>query len=136
MKEKKVGDNEYGEICREWRWFTQKMNLIRKKQENDVVGVMIHDLSNRSADYSSYDDKTRLESADNSSYDNKSSIKSAVTVSYDNKSRIKSAEELEKINTTEKKKVKEFEILEMNDKDAELVNEEENDETINNNEKL
>ena len=42
----------------------------------------------------------------------------------------KSAEELEEINTTEKQKVKEFEVLEMTDKDAELVHEEENDETI------
>ena len=50
---------------------------------------MVHDLSNRSADYSSYDDKTRIESADNSSYDDKSRIES-------------SAEELEEINTIEK----------------------------------
>ena len=52
---------------------------------------MVQDLSNqpeRSADYSSYDDKTRLESADNSS--------------YDDKSRIESTEELEEINTIEK----------------------------------
>ena len=85
-----------------------KMNLIRKKQEvneddedkleieeiEDVVGVMVHDVSNqpeRSADYSSYDDKMRLESADNSS--------------YDDKSRIKSTEELEEINTIEKQNI-------------------------------
>ena len=53
--------------------------------------VMVRDLSNqpdRSADYSSYDDKSRIESADYSSYDDKSRIESVVTVSYDDKSRI------------------------------------------------
>ena len=100
---------------------------------------MVRDLSNqpdRSADYSSYDDKSRIESAVTVSYDDKSRIESAVTVSYDDKSRIESAEELEEINTTEKQKVKEFEILEVTDKDAELVHEEGNDETINNNENI
>merc|ERR1711867_312238 len=55
-----VGDNEYREICREWRWFTQKMKLIRTKKEvngddedaveieeiEDAVGIMVHDLPN------------------------------------------------------------------------------------------
>ena len=63
---------------------------------------MVHDLSNQSADYSSYDDKTRIESADNSSYDDKLRIESAVIVSYDDKSKIKTTEALEEINTTER----------------------------------
>ena len=87
--------------------------------------VMVRNLSNqldRSADYSSYDDKSRIESAD--------------TGSYDDKSRIESAEELEEINTIEKQKVKEFELLEVSDKDAELVHEEGYDETINSNENI
>ena len=86
---------------------------------------MVRDLSNqpdRLADYSSYDDKSRIESAD--------------TGSYDDKSRIESAEELEEINTIEKQKVKEFELLEVSDKDAELVHEEGYDETINSNENI
>ena len=58
---------------------------MRRDLQNAVVGVMVHDLSNqpdRSADYSSYDDKSRIESADYSSYDDKSRIELAVTVSY------------------------------------------------------
>ena len=57
----------------------------------NLHSLMVRDLSNqpdRSADYSSYDDKSRIESADYSSYDDKSRIESVVTVSYDNKSRI------------------------------------------------
>ena len=54
---------------------------------------MVHDLSNRLADYSSYDDKTRIESADNSLYDDKLRSESAVTISYDDKSRIETVEE-------------------------------------------
>ena len=206
-----------------------KESEVEIEEIQEVVGIMVHDLSDQSADYSSYDDKTRIESADNSSYDDKLRIESAVIVSYDDKSRNesteelekistiekqninktmsevirnrntiyrediedlekyieeqvvdiierqkikeiieslydvvddlgkldttemqrvkkmvevlyltyeKSAEELEEINTTEKQKVKGSEILEMTDKDAELVNEKENDETINNNENI
>ena len=117
-----IGDNEYRNICREWRWFKQTMNLIIKKHEIDgdnneenveitdeeddenkveieeienEVGVIVQDLSNqldRSADYSSYDDKMRLDSADNSTYDDKSSIESAVTVSHNDNLRIETAE--------------------------------------------
>merc|ERR1712240_367734 len=77
-----------------------KETEVEIEEIEEVVGIMVHDLSNRSADYSSYDDKTRIESADNSSYDDKLNIESAVTVSYDDKSRIESTEELEEINTT------------------------------------
>ena len=66
-----------------------------------------------------------------SSYD-----ESADTGSYDDKLRIESEEELEEINTIEKQKVKEFELLEVSDKDAELVHEEGYDETINSNENI
>ena len=107
--------------------------------------VMVRDLSNqpdRSADYSSYDDKSRIESADNSSYDDKLRIESAVTVSHDDNLRsetvddnlrIETVEELEEINITEKQKVKELEIIEMTDKDVKLVHEEEYDKIINSN---
>ena len=71
-----------------------------------------------------------------SSYDDKLRIESAVIVSYDDKSKIETTEELEEINTTERQKVKEYEILEMTDKEAELVNEKENDKTISNNENI
>ena len=76
------------------------------KEEENKKDSNEGDLSNqpdRSADYSSQNDKSRLESA----------------------------EELEEINTTEKQKVKEFEILEMTEKDTELVHQEVNNETIN-----
>merc|ERR1712240_473533 len=82
------------------------MGSIEDKEKGEV-GIMVRDLSNqpnRSADDSSQNDKSRVELA----------------------------EELEEINTTEKQKVKEFERLEVTDKDAELVHEDGNDETINN----
>merc|ERR1711873_321708 len=75
-------------------------------EEKGEIGIMVCEVSNqpnRSADYSSQNEKLRLESA----------------------------EELEEINTTEKQKVKEFEILEMTEKDTELVHQEVNNETIN-----
>ena len=28
-----IGDNEYGEIWREWCWFKEKINSIKKSQE-------------------------------------------------------------------------------------------------------
>ena len=58
--------------------------------------------------------------------------RSADYSSQNDKSRLKSAEELKEINTTEKQNVKEFEILEVTDKNTELVHEEVNDENINN----
>ncbi len=88
-----IGDNEYRDICREWRWFKGTMNLIIKQQEingdnngenfestheednenkveieeiENEVGVIVQ--VNRPhvpiPNYSSYDDKMRLESAD------------------------------------------------------------------------
>ena len=29
-RKKEVGEDEYGEICREWCWFKEKMNSIKK----------------------------------------------------------------------------------------------------------
>merc|ERR1712240_711361 len=58
--------------------------------------------------------------------------RSADYSSQNDRSRLESAEELEEIDTTEKQKVKEFDILEMTDKDTEIVYQEVNDETINN----
>merc|ERR1712240_441258 len=100
-------------------------NGVKRDLQNDLVGIMVRNLSNqpdRSADYSSHDDNSRIELADYSP--------------YDDKSRIESAEELEEINTIEKQKVKEFELLEVSDKDAELVHEEGYDETINSNKNI
>merc|ERR1712240_963042 len=80
------------------------MGSIEDKEKGEV-GIMVRDLSNqpnRSADYSSQNDKSRIELA----------------------------EELEEINTTEKQKIKEFEILEVTDEDTELVHEEGNNEPI------
>merc|ERR1711905_42757 len=84
----------------------RKESEVEIEEIQEVVGIMVHDLSDQSADYSSYDDKMIIESADNSSYDDKLRIESAVIVSYDDKSRIKSTEELEKKSTIEKQNIK------------------------------
>ncbi len=92
-------DNEYRNICREWRWFKEIMNSIMKKDDEgedfestdekgdenkieieeieDEVVEIVQDLPNKpdpSADHSSYDDKTGLESVNISTYiDNRAS---------------------------------------------------------------
>ena len=48
----------------------------------------------------------RLESADKSTYDDKSNIESAVTVSHEDNLRIETVKELEEINIKEKQKIK------------------------------
>merc|ERR1712240_73192 len=68
-----------------------KETEVEIEQIEEVVGIMVHDLSNRSADYSSYDDKLRSESA--------------VTNSYDDKSRIETVKELEEINDIVKQNI-------------------------------
>ena len=127
-----IGDNEYGDICREWRRFKEIMNLIMKKDDEgedfesndekddenkieieeieDEVVEMVQDLPNQpdpSADHSSYDDKTGLESVNNSTYVDKSSIESVETVSDDDESRLKTIREetnefMNEISTKEK----------------------------------
>merc|ERR1711867_19810 len=97
-------------------------NKVEIEEIENEVGVIVQ--VNRPhvpiPDYSSYDDKTRLEAADNSTYDDKLSIESAVTVSHNDNLRIETVEELEEINITEKQKVKELEIRKMTDKDVKL----------------
>ena len=88
-----------------------------KEEENDIL-KRIRMMFSKLQTTSSRIDKLRLESAEYSS--------------QIDKSRLESAEEIEEIRTTEKQKVKECERQEMTEQDAELVNQEVNNETINN----
>ena len=102
-------------------------NKVEIEEIENEVGVIIQ--VNRPhvsiPDYSSYDNKTRLESADNSTYDDKSSIESAVTVPHNDNLRIETVEELEEINIKEKQKVKELEEEENTIKEIKIGQEEE-----------
>ena len=73
----------------------------------------------------------RLESADKSTYDDKSNIDSAVTVSHEDNLRIETVKELEEINIKEKQKIKELEAEQNTIEDGKLVHEEKYKELIN-----
>ena len=88
-----------------------------KEEENDIL-KRIRMMLSKLQTTSSRIDKLRLESAEYSSQIDKSGLESA--------------EEIEEIRTTEKQKVKECERQEMTEQDAELVNQEVKNKTINN----
>merc|ERR1711955_195518 len=75
--------------------------------------------------YSSYDDKMRLESVDKSTYDDKSNIESAVTVSHEDNLRIETVKELEEIN------IKELEAEQNTIENGKLVHDKKDKELIN-----
>ena len=93
-------------------------NKIEIEAIEDESVEIIQDLPNQpdpSADHSSYDDKTGLESVNNSTYVDKSSIESVETVSDDDESRLKTIraetnEFMNEISTREKYVTKILEI--------------------------
>ena len=82
--------------------------------------------------YSSYDNKTGLESvetADKSTYDN--NFESAVTVSHEDNLRIKTVKELEETNIKDKQKIKELKAEQNTIENGKLVHEKKDKELIN-----
>ena len=108
-------------------------NRVEIEEIENEVGVKIQ--VNRPhvpiPNYSSYDDKMRLESADKSTYDDKSNIESAVTVSHEDNLRIETVKELEETNIKDKQKIKELEAEQNTIEDGKLVHEKKDKELIN-----
>ena len=73
MKKQDINRDDEGEnFERKDEEDNEDENGVKRDLQNDVVGRMVRELSNqpdRSADYSSYDDKSRIESAVTVSYD-------------------------------------------------------------------